>query len=88
VAESPFAFECETTHVIRLHPRAPGGPNVVIGRVVHLRVDDDLVNDRWHVDAERLAAIGRMGGIGYTRTRERFEMPSGRASLDRDPGLG
>jgi hypothetical protein len=26
-----------------------------------------------------------MGGLGYTRTRDRFEMPMGRAALDAGP---
>ncbi len=86
VAESPVAFECQTTEVIRTNPGRPGGGNVVLGRVVHVFVRDDLVNDRMHIDADKLAAIGRMGGIGYVTTRNRFEMPAGSAALDtRDP---
>ncbi|MCP4203681.1 MAG: flavin reductase family protein [bacterium] len=82
VAESPIAFECRTTEVIRTNPGRPGGGNVVLGRVVHVFVRDDLVNDRMHIDADKLAAIGRMGGAGYATTRDRFEMPRGRAALD------
>jgi flavin reductase (DIM6/NTAB) family NADH-FMN oxidoreductase RutF len=36
VAESPWAFECETVQVIRTNPGVPGGGNAVIGRVVHV----------------------------------------------------
>ncbi len=82
VALSPMAFECETMQVIRLNPGAPGGPNVVLGRVVHVYVRDDLVNERFHIDAERLAAIGRMGGSEYCRLENRFDMPFGRAALE------
>ncbi len=82
VTESPVAFECQTTEVLRTNPGRPGGGNVVLGRVVHVFVRDDLVNDRMHVDADKLAAIGRMGGIAYVRTRDRFEMPAGSAALD------
>lgn len=85
VARAPWAFECETLQVVRTNPGRPLGGNVVIGRVVHVHVDDALVNARLHVDPERLAAIGRMGGIGYVRTRERFEMPLGRESLELPP---
>jgi flavin reductase (DIM6/NTAB) family NADH-FMN oxidoreductase RutF len=81
VAESPVAFECRTVQVVRTNPGAPGGGNVVIGRVVHVVVRDDLVNERLHVDPARLQAIGRMGGIGYTTTRDRFEMPMGREAM-------
>lgn len=82
VAESPVAFECETTEILRLNPGAPGGGNVVLGRVVHIFVRDDLINDRWHVDPEKLAAVGRMAGITYCTTRERFEVPFGRAAIE------
>jgi flavin reductase (DIM6/NTAB) family NADH-FMN oxidoreductase RutF len=84
VAESPVAMECETTHVIRTNPGEPAAGNIVVGRVLHLFIRDDLVNDRYHVDAARLAAIGRMGGFDYARTRERFSMRPGRAAFDAD----
>ena len=82
VAESPVAFECETVQVVRTNPGAPAGGNIVIGRVVHVFVRDDLINERFHIDPARLDAIGRMGGLGYTRTRDRFELPMSRAALE------
>jgi flavin reductase (DIM6/NTAB) family NADH-FMN oxidoreductase RutF len=85
VARSPWAFECETLQVVRTNPGAASGGNVVIGRVVHIHLADDLVDARFHVDADRLHAIGRMGGFGYARTRERFEMPPDRRALDMPP---
>ncbi len=87
VAESPFALECQTSEVIRTNPGRPGGGNVVLGRVVHVFIRDDLVNDRMHVDPDKLRAIGRMGGLGYTTTRDRFEMPRGRDALAGGPPL-
>ncbi len=85
VAESPIAFECRTVQVVRTNPGTPAGGNIVIGQVVHVYVRDDLINERHHIDPVKLAAIGRMGGIGYTRTRDRFEMPMGKASLPPRP---
>ena len=84
VAESPWAFECDTMQVIRTNPGVPGGGNAVIGRVVHVWARDDVVNERLTVDAEALGAIGRMGGFGYCATRDRFEMPVGRSALELD----
>jgi flavin reductase (DIM6/NTAB) family NADH-FMN oxidoreductase RutF len=78
VAESPWAFECRTVQVIRTNPGVPGGGNIVVGRVVQVFVRDDLVDQRMRVDPDRLAAIGRMGGLGYCRTGDRFEMPFGK----------
>lgn len=82
VAESPIAFECLTTQVVRTNPGVPHGGNIVIGRVVHVFVRDGLINERLHIDAEKLGAIGRMGGLGYCTTRDRFEMPMGRGALE------
>ena len=85
VAESAVCFECVTDRVISTNPGAPAGGNVVLGRVVHIRVREDLVNERMHVDQGGLAAVGRMGGLNYCRTRERFELPPGVRALDLDP---
>jgi flavin reductase (DIM6/NTAB) family NADH-FMN oxidoreductase RutF len=80
-AESPFGFECETERVIRFAPGQPGGANLVIGRVVHVWAAEGVIDDRGMVDADRLAAIGRMGGAAYVRTRERFDLPRGQAAM-------
>lgn len=82
VAESPWAFECRTLQVLRLNPGVPGGGNIIIGRVVHIHAAEGLVNDRFHVDPDALKAVGRMGGLGYCTTRDRFQMPMGRAALE------
>lgn len=85
VLESPLSFECKTVQVIRTNPGAAAGGNIVIGRVVHIHVRDDIVNDRNHIDPAKLKAIARMGGLGYCTTRQRFEMPMGREALALDP---
>jgi flavin reductase (DIM6/NTAB) family NADH-FMN oxidoreductase RutF len=85
VALSPWAFECETLQVVRTNPGAPAGGNVVIGRVVHIHVADDVLDANKRVDPARLRSIARMGGFTYARTRERFEMPPNRAALEIPP---
>lgn len=74
VLESPLAYECETLRVIRLDDGIPAGGNIVIGRVVTVHVRDDLINERYHVDLERLGIIGLVGGTTYCRTQDRFEV--------------
>ncbi|MFO0828101.1 MAG: flavin reductase family protein [Phycisphaerales bacterium] len=81
VAESPVSFECETFQVLRFAPGKPGAGNLVIGRVVYVHVDDALRNERMHVDSAKLRAVGRLGGLGYARTRDRFELPMGAGAL-------
>jgi flavin reductase (DIM6/NTAB) family NADH-FMN oxidoreductase RutF len=82
IAESPVAFECQTIRVVELNPGIAGGGNVVIGRVVFIHLAEGLVNERLHTDPDRLRAFGRMGGLAYCRTTDRFEMPMGRAALE------
>ncbi len=79
VVESPVAFECRTLWVARTNPGAPAGGNVVLGEVVHVHVREGVLDDRFHADPEQLRTIGRMGGLTYCRTHERFTMPMGRA---------
>lgn len=81
VAIAPAGFECRTEQIIRTNPGEPGGGNIVIGRVLHAWVRADLINERMHVDQAGLGAIGRMGGLSYCRTGDRFELPVGRKAL-------
>ena len=81
VAESPVSFECTTTQVIRTNPGEAGGGNIVIGEVVRVHVRDGLLDERYRMDMGSLDTIGRMGGMAYCTTRDRFELPAGRAAL-------
>lgn len=85
VMESPVCFECETVQVIRLNPGAPAGGNIVLGRVVHVRTHDGVIDERMRIAPEQIRAIGRMAGLTYCTTHERFEMPLGRAALSITP---
>lgn len=81
VKEAAVCFECRTERVIRTNPGRPAGGNVVLGLVVHVRVRDGILDDRFRADPAKIDAVGRMGGLQYCTTRERFEMPMGRAAL-------
>ena len=82
VAESPVAFECRTMQVIRTNPGAPSGGNLVLGRVVMIHVDDAVIDARGRIDPAQLDLVGRMAGLGYCTTRDRFDLPWGRAALE------
>jgi flavin reductase (DIM6/NTAB) family NADH-FMN oxidoreductase RutF len=69
VGEASVSFECRTTHIIPI-----GNANLVIGEVQHIHIRDHLIDDRFRVDADKLAAIGRMAGNDYVRTHDRFEI--------------
>ena len=82
VAESPVSFECRTLQVVRTNPGRPSGGYIVLGEVVWIHADPTVVDERLRVQAEALRAVGRMGGMGYCATRERFELPWGSAALN------
>jgi flavin reductase (DIM6/NTAB) family NADH-FMN oxidoreductase RutF len=72
VAGSPVSFECKLYQILDFSP-APTSSSLVIGQVVSIYVDDAHMKDG-KLDRDSLDLIGRMGGIQYTRTRQRFEM--------------
>ncbi|TVQ63228.1 MAG: flavin reductase family protein [Phycisphaerales bacterium] len=82
VLESPASFECRTVRIVRTNPGEAGGGNIVLGEVVRVHARDGLLNDRLHTDAGGLASVGRMGGASYCLTRDRFDLPRGKAALD------
>lgn len=82
VAECPAAFECVTRQIVETNPGVPSSGNLVLGEVVRVHAIEGILNDRHHTDAARLAAFGRMGGPAYCTTRDRFELPRGRAALE------
>lgn len=81
VAESPVHMELETVEVRRFAPGVPDGGNLVLGRIVHMRIDDALLDAKGRFDPSAFDAVGRMGGLAYCTTRDRFDLPRGRAAL-------
>lgn len=74
VAESPVQFECREMQSIQL-AAGPGGANIVIGEVVRMHIDDRVIGAKELIDPELLDAVGRMGGLSYCRTTDRFDLP-------------
>lgn len=78
VLESMVSFECRAMQVIRLAVGIGGGGNIVLGRIVWIHAADRVIDDRFHIEAGALDATGRMMGLAYCSTRDRFELPMGR----------
>ncbi|MCC6179899.1 MAG: flavin reductase family protein [Chloroflexi bacterium] len=74
VAEAPIHLECRVIQLVDVgHP--PQGSTLVIGEILAWHIRDDLYDaERQRVRVDRLHAVGRLAGDGYTRTREQFEM--------------
>lgn len=73
VAESPIHFECKVAQIVDISDE-PGGGSVVIGRVVHLHIDDRLLIDGDKIDLAALQPVGRLAGGGYCRVTDLFEL--------------
>ncbi len=73
VAESPIHFECKLAQIIELSNEPEGG-SVVIGRVVHIHIDPELMIGTDKINIERLQPIGRLAGAGYCRVTDLFDM--------------
>jgi len=72
VRESPVNMECKVLQIIDVSLQPLGG-SLILGEVVRFHIDRAMF-ENFRIDPEKLRAIGRMGGNGYTRTRDRFEM--------------
>jgi flavin reductase (DIM6/NTAB) family NADH-FMN oxidoreductase RutF len=72
VAESPVNFECKVRQVVDF-PSPPHDSSLVIGEIVFMHIDERHFKDG-KLDANSLDLVGRMGGMQYSRTTERFEM--------------
>jgi len=72
VAESSVSFECKLYQILDFN-RAPEGGSLVIGEIVSVHIDERHLKEG-RIDRNSLDLIGRMGGMQYTRTTQRFEM--------------
>jgi flavin reductase (DIM6/NTAB) family NADH-FMN oxidoreductase RutF len=73
VAESPLHFECKVATILDIGDE-PGSGSVVIGRVIHIHVHQDLLIGEDKIDLEKLRPIGRLAGSGYCRVTDLFQM--------------
>jgi flavin reductase (DIM6/NTAB) family NADH-FMN oxidoreductase RutF len=72
VAESPVSFECRRYQILDFSSE-PTSSSLVIGKIVSIYVSDAHLKEG-KLDRNSLDLIGRMGGMQYTRTTQRFEM--------------
>lgn len=73
VAAAPVAFECTLDRIVRIG-EGPLAANVVFGRILLAHVQDSVLGADGRPDSAQLDLIGRLGGEGFTRTRERFDL--------------
>lgn len=72
IGQSPISLECRLARDLEFG--AEGQRHIILGDIVQVHVEDDVVNERFHVDQDRTRLIGRMAGRDYVRTGDRFKL--------------
>jgi flavin reductase (DIM6/NTAB) family NADH-FMN oxidoreductase RutF len=73
VEAAPVAFECTLDRIIHIG-EGPLAANVIFGRILVAHIADAVIAPDGLPDSAKLDLIGRLGGEGFSRTRERFDM--------------
>jgi flavin reductase (DIM6/NTAB) family NADH-FMN oxidoreductase RutF len=74
VKESPIHFECEMVYHYFLQDHKQGGACVVIGRIVMMHFDDDVLLDNYKINMENYRPVSRLGGSYYSKIGELFSI--------------
>lgn len=69
VKESPVHLECELDQVIQV-----GKSYMVLGRVVHLHIEDEVMIGEDKIDVAKLKPLARLAGNSYGRVRDAFSL--------------
>lgn len=84
VAESPVHFECKVATIFDFGDQ-PGSGSVVIGRVIHIHVRDNVLIEADKIDLDKLRPIGRLAGSGYCRVTDLFQMIRPPSQIQKPP---
>ena len=73
VAGAPVVFECRVAE-IQPYPRQAPNCHLIFAEVLLAHIDEAVLDGEGRIDPARLDLVGRLGGSGYTRTRDIFRM--------------
>ncbi|RUA33209.1 MAG: flavin reductase family protein [Bacteroidetes bacterium] len=68
VAESPVAFECKVKQIIETGEDGGAG-NLIICEVIHIHLNEAILDENGKIDPFKLDPIGRLGGNWYSRSK-------------------
>ncbi len=87
VAESPIHMECKLTQIVPIGS-GPQSSSICIGEVLCFHTARDVLASDGNLDVEKLDLVGRLGGDGYSTTRDRFSLrrPSGKSAPESNRG--
>ena len=74
VKESPIHLECELVHHYFLENHKQGGACIVIGRIVHMHFEDNVLLEDYKINMETYKPISRLAGSNYSKIGEIFSV--------------
>jgi flavin reductase (DIM6/NTAB) family NADH-FMN oxidoreductase RutF len=74
VKESPIHLECELVHHYFLENHKQGGACIIIGRVVHMHFEDNVLLEDFKINMETYKPISRLAGSNYSKIGEIFSV--------------
>ncbi len=73
LAQVPFALECKVLQIIPVGHGAISA-NLIIGEIVTMHIDDEVLDPNGLPDPRKLRAIARLGGEFWCRTQDLFQL--------------
>jgi len=73
LADVPFALECRVLQIMPVG-HGPISANLVIGEVLTMHIDNDILGEDSQPDPRKLKAIARLGNEYWCRTQDLFQM--------------
>lgn len=72
IAEAPTAFECKLLQIVPVG-NGPVSANLIIGEIVAMHINDDLLDEQGRVDPRMLQTVARLGQEYWCCTTDLFE---------------
>ena len=66
VKESPLQFECKVREIIEISGK-PGSGNLVVCEILHIHLDENILDQDGSINPDKIDLVGRMGGDYYVR---------------------
>ena len=74
VKESAVAFECETYKTVEIGDGSPGSTTIIFGKIVFVHAHSSVYKNG-RIDFSAYRPVGRLGGFGYGKITETFDIP-------------
>ena len=74
IKESPIAMECELVHHYTLEGNKFGGSTIIIGRVLHFHIADEVLMDDFKINLDTYKPVARLAGANYSKLGELFSI--------------